>query len=332
MTDATALAADSEESRHLLTGAAAHATRSIPLARPDETAATARRNLLAGRYEFAADVAVLDGERFAGLLPLERLLAAGDAERIDELMDADAPRVAPGTDQEIAAWTMVRHGESSLAVVGADGSFTGLIPPVRMLGVLLSEHDEDLARLGGLMVGTRRARDAAEEPVPQRVMHRMPWLLLGLAGALIAAAIVGSFEEEIRSQVLLASFLPGVVYLADAVGTQTEAIVIRGLSAGVRVPQIAVREMLSGVLVGLAIAAAFVPLAWLIWGDGEVAVGVGLGLLAACSIATVVAMELPWLFQRLGVDPAFGSGPLATVIQDLLSILVYFLIAVPIAT
>jgi magnesium transporter len=160
----------------------------------------------------------------------------------------------------------------------------------------------------------------------------MPWLLLGLAGALIAAAIVGSFEEEIRSQVLLASFLPGVVYLADAVGTQTEAIVIRGLSAGVRVPQIAVREMLSGVLVGLAIAAAFVPLAWLIWGDGEVAVGVGLGLLAACSIATVVAMELPWLFQRLGVDPAFGSGPLATVIQDLLSILVYFLIAVPIAT
>ena len=100
-----------------------------------------------------------------------------------------------------------------------------------------------------------------------------------------------------------------MVYLADAVGTQTEAIVIRGLSVGVRIPQIAVREILAGLIVGLVIAAAFVPIATVIWGDVDVAVGVGLGLLAACSIATVVAMALPWAFQRLNADPAFGSGP-----------------------
>lgn len=324
--------ADAATSPRLLTDAAAHATRAVPLARPDQTAGAARDALLGGRFEFAGDVAVLDGERFAGLLPVERLLAAGDAERIGDLMDADAPCVAPDTDQEIAAWKMVRHGESSLAVVHADGTFTGLVPPLRMLDVLLTEHDEDLARLGGLLVGTRRARSAAEEPIRERVRHRLPWLLLGLVGAMIAAAIVGAFEDEIRTQVLLASFLPGVVYLADAVGTQTEAIVIRGLSAGVRVPQIAVREILSGLIVGLVMAAAFIPLAAAIWGDVDVAVGVGLGLLAACSIATVVAMALPWLFERFDADPAFGSGPLATVIQDLLSIVVYFLIAVPIAT
>jgi magnesium transporter len=62
-----------------------------------------------------------------------------------------------------------------------------------------------------------------------------------------------------------------------------------------------------------------------------VALAVSLALVASCSIATVVAMLLPWLFQRLRLDPAFGSGPLATVIQDLLSIAVYFAIAVPIA-
>ncbi len=331
MTDAAAVA-DGGPPAQLLTDAATHATRAVPLAAPGATAAEVRRDLLGGRFEFAGDVAVLDGERFAGILPVERLLAADEAERIGDLMDADAPRVAPDTDQEVAAWTMVHHGESSLAVVRADGTFTGLIPPVRMLGVLLSEHDEDLARLGGFLVGARRARGAAEEPVRERVLHRLPWLLLGLLGAMVAAAIVGAFEEEIRTQVLLASFLPGVVYLADAVGTQTEAIMIRGLSVGVRIPQIAVREILSGLIVGLVVAAAFVPIATLIWGDADVALGVGLGLLAACSIATVVAMTLPWAFQRMNVDPAFGSGPLATVIQDLLSILVYFLIAVPIAT
>lgn len=331
MTDSAALA-DAPDSATLLTDAATHATRAVPIARPEETAGAARRSLLDGGFEFAGDVAVLDGARFAGILPVERLLAAADGERIGDLMDADAPRVAPDTDQEVAAWTMVRHGESSLAVVGADGAFAGLIPPVRMLSVLLSEHDEDLARIGGLMVGAGRARGAAEERVRERVLHRLPWLLLGLAGAMVAAAIVGAYEDEIRTQVLLASFLPGVVYLADAVGTQTEAIVIRGLSVGVRIPQVAVREILSGLIVGLVIAAAFVPIATLVWGDVDVAVGVGLGLLAACSIATVVAMVLPWAFQRLNVDPAFGSGPLATVVQDLLSILVYFVIAVPIAT
>lgn len=320
------------DSRSLLQRAAAHATRRVPVARPGATAGDTRRELLGGDFEFAGDVAVLDGERFAGLLPVERLIAARDEQRVDELMDADAPRVAPGTDQEVAAWKMVRHGESSLAVVSADGAFTGLIPPARMLGVLLSEHDEDIARVSGLVVGTRLARRAAEEPVRARLRHRLPWLLLGLAGAILAAAFVGAFEEEIKSQVLLASFLPGVVYLADAVGTQTEAILIRGLAAGVSVPAIARREVVSGFLAGVIIAAAFAPLCLLIWGDADVALGVGLGLLAACSIATVVAMALPWLFHRLDVDPAFGSGPLATIIQDLLSIAVYLAIATPIAT
>lgn len=324
--------AQAATSPKLLREAADHATRSVPVARPDATARAARADLLGGRFEFAGDVAVVDGGTFAGLLPVERLLAARDDERIADLMDAGAPRVAAGADQEVAAWTMVRHGESSLAVVGDDGAFAGLIPPVRMLGVLLREHDEDLARMGGLVLGTGRARSAAEEPVRERVRHRIPWLLVGLAGAMAAAAIVGAFEEEIRNQLLLASFLPGVIYLADAVGTQTEAIVIRGLAAGVDIRRIAAREILSGVIVGLLIAAAFIPIATLIWGEPDVAIGVGLGLLAACSIATGVAMALPWLFQRMKVDPAFGSGPLATVIQDLLSIVVYFLIAVPIAT
>jgi magnesium transporter len=60
------------------------------------------------------------------------------------------------------------------------------------------------------------------------------------------------------------------------------------------------------------------------WGDEQLALAVGLSLLASCSIASALAMALPALFVRIGQDPAFGSGPLATVIQDLLSILVYF--------
>ena len=66
------------------------------------------------------------------------------------------------------------------------------------------------------------------------------------------------------------------------------------------------------------------------WEDFDVALAVSLALFAACSVATLVAMALPWAFQRLGADPAFGSGPLATVVQDLLSIVIYFVTALAI--
>jgi magnesium transporter len=209
---------------------------------------------------------------------------------------------------------MVTRGQSSVAVVDPSGRFIGLIPPHRMLAVLLAAHDEDVARLGGYLVGSDRARRAAEEPVARRLWHRLPWLLLGLLGGVASAGIVGAFEHELERNVLLAFFVPGVVYMADAVGTQTEALLIRGLSVGVAVRTVVWREALTGGVIGVVVAAAFLPLALFVWGDGRVAVAVALALLASCAIATLVAMALPWAFQRLGRDPAFGSGPLATVI------------------
>lgn len=202
-----------------------------------------------------------------------------------------------------------------------------MIPPQRLLAVLLKEHDEDMARLGGFLDSTASARMASEERVARRLWHRLPWLLLGLAGALLSAGIVGAFEEELKRYVLLAFFVPGVVYMADAVGTQTEALVIRGLSVGVSVRRTAAREILTGLLVGAFLGALILPITVALWGDVAVAAAVATAIFAACSIATVVAMALPWVFSRLGRDPAFGSGPLATVVQDLLSIVIYLAIA-----
>jgi magnesium transporter len=126
---------------------------------------------------------------------------------------------------------------------------------------------------------------------------------------------------------MLAFFIPGIVYLADAVGTQTETVVVRGFSVGVGVDRVSWREVTTGLLVGATLALVFYPLALWRWGNPEVALAVALALMAATATATLVAMALPWLLQRLGADPAFGSGPLATVIQDLLSILIYFAVA-----
>jgi len=246
------------------------------------------RQRLAGRhFESASHIVVCERQQFRAIARIEDVLAAPDAAVLADIMDRQAPVVAPGVDQEVAAWHAVRHSEAALAVVDERGRFVGLIPPHRLLAVLLSEHEEDLSRLGGFTLGTAVARATSEEPVERRFRHRVPWLLVGLGGALLSADFVGWFEAELRDKVMLAFFVPGIVYLADAVGTQTETVVVRGLA-------------------------------------------IGLAVLAACSTATLAAMWLPWLLDRLDFDPAFGSGPLATVVQDLLSILIYFGIAVAI--
>lgn len=83
--------------------------------------------------------------------------------------------------------------------------------------------------------------------------------------------------------------------------------------------------MLTGLAIGLALVSF--PLVCWSWGDGDVALAASLSLLAACYTATLAAMALPWLLVWFGSDPAFGSGPLVTVIQVLLTILIYVLIA-----
>jgi magnesium transporter len=184
-----------------------------------------------------------------------------------------------------------------------------------------------MARLGGFLRDTSMARAASEEPVVKRFWHRVPWLLLGLAGALLAADIVGAFERQLQANVVLAFFIPGIVYLADAVGTQTEALIIRGLSVGVPIGRVLRREIFTGLAIGLALACVFYPVALWRWDGSGIALAVSLAIFAACATASTVAMALPWLLHRMAIDPAFGSGPLATVIQDLLSILIYLAIA-----
>ncbi|WP_440106352.1 magnesium transporter [Streptosporangium sp. H16] len=300
-----------------------HTVTAVPVFGPATTAGEVWKRMFGARFDSASDIVVRDDDgRLHGLVSIERLLAADPGAALAELADRDPPVAAPGTDQEVAAWHAVQHGESGLAVVDPSGRFTGLVPRRRMLRVLLQEHDEDMARLGGYLKGSATARTAAEESIGRRFAHRMPWLLLGLAGAMASAGIVSSFEEHLAANVALAFFLPGVVYMADAVGTQTEAIVVRGLSVGVSIRRLARGESVTGLIIGAVMALAFLPFA-LLYGDVQVALTAAIALFAACSVASALAMALPWSLNRLGRDPAFGSGPLATVIQDLVSITVY---------
>ena len=316
----------------LLRTAEQHASARVPVTSRSETVSQLLARLRGNAYDSASVTAVCEGERLVGLATIERLLSAPPGATVETVMDDDPPTVSPDTHQEHVAWAAFQHGEPGIAVVDEHGAFGGLISAQALLGVLLEEHDEDMARLGGYLSSTASARSASTERVGRRLLHRLPWLLVGLAGALVAAVIVGAFGRQLEEEVLIAYFVPGVVYIAAAVGMQTETLVIRGLSLGVGIRRVAVRELITGGLLGLTLGGLAFPLVWVGWDDVGVATAVAVAMVVASSIATCVAMLLPWTLHRLGKDPAFGSGPIATVIQDLLTVSIYFVTAAAIAT
>lgn len=307
--------------------AAEHASLKVPVAALHQTAGQVRQALLGQRYDTISLIVVCRQNVFLGVIRIEDLLAASEAATVEELIDRQAPIVASGIDQEIAAWQAVQHKESALSVVDDAGRFVGVIPPHKLIAVLLKEHEEDLSHAGGFWKAADNARAASTEPVRRRFWHRVPWLIIGLAGIFVAADFVSLFESQLRHKLILAFFIPGIVYIADAVGTQTETVVVRGLSVGIAMKQMITRELFSGLAIGMSLGAIAGPMVWLRWGDSSVALCIGLSVFAASSTASLVAMLLPWLLGKLRFDPAFGSGPLTTVIQDLLSILIYFAIA-----
>lgn len=171
-----------------------------------------------------------------------------------------------------------------------------------------------------------------EDPIrtePFRVIrNRLFWLIIGLLGTLIAALVVRSFEAVLRRDLALVFFIPAIVYMADAAGTQTETIFIRGLSQGwLHKKRFLLREIFIGTLIGLFIGSiSFLLIAiWL--GDFRIATAVAVSMAVTIPFAMILATIIPWIFWKLKRDPALGSGPFATIFEDVLSLFIYFVIA-----
>jgi magnesium transporter len=309
--------------------AAGNVSTDIPVARAQAIVAEVLA-MLRRRSHAAADTVFAVDERgcLIGGIALDALLQAPDAQPLGELVDREFPRVHEHEDQEHVAGAALAHQTLSVAVVAPDGRLIGAVPARSLLAILREEHVEDLHRLAGIQREAAIGREALEGPPTRRARHRLPWLLFGLAGSMAAAALVSRFERVLAENLAIAFFVPTIVYLADAIGTQTEAVVVRGLSLS----RLTLRHLLAGELrTGLLIGAALAVLAFLAvllaFGDGRLALALASAILAAGSVATTIGLVLPWLLQRTGRDPAFGSGPVATIVQDLTSLLIYLALA-----
>ncbi len=312
--------------RHHAETAAQHLTAAVARAQPGELAGEVRARLTEHELEDTELVCVVDTEgRLLGVLSFAELFRLPPETAIDEAMRRAPPAVQAHEDQEKVASIALHYGLNSVPVVDAGRRLLGVVPARALLVILRHEHVEDIHRLAGIRRETSMARRALDAPPLRRARDRLPWLVLGLAGSALATFVMSRFEAALNTQLALAFFVPGLVYLADAIGTQTEAVAVRGLSlAHVGIGRLLGGELRTGLIIGLVLGGLTLPAVWLAFGDFRLALAVAGALFVAGGLATSVGLLLPWLLAKLKRDPAFGSGPLATVIQDVLTLLTYF--------
>ena len=303
-----------------------HCVRSVATALPGATVRETIDGLLGHRFDCLEHVHVLDaGGRLIGLVPLIRLLAAQEDSRLEDIMEADPPTAGRTLSQDKLVMLARRHRIAAPPVVDREGRLLGCVPPDAVIEIAGRMHAQDISRLAGILHQEEPAHHALEAPPWRRVLNRLPWLLLGLVGSAVATMMMAGFEERLSGQIAVAFFIPAIVYLADAVGTQTEALVVRGLSFNApRLSRLLTGEVAAGSMIGAMLGAIALPLAYIGFGDGRLALAVALAIFVAGSLATLCGLLFPWVLWRAGLDPAFGSGPVATVVQDVLSLLIYF--------
>lgn len=272
-------------------------------------------------------VYITDGQnRLEGVLSLKMLFTSDSATLVSEVMERDVISVSSDEDQETVAKLALEHQLKAVPVVDKKLHLLGVIPSHHILNVLQQEQEEDVLRAAGLPV--EALRQEQQRPLSQ-AWHRLPWLMLGMLGGIAAAVMIGLFEGVLAEEVLLAAFIPAVVYLADAAGVQVQTIYIRLLARknDIKTLRYLYREILTSLIIAVVLGVSTLGIVAVWFDAGSLALVVALSVAVTIVVASIIAVILPWLFQKLRFDPAVASGPMATIISDVASILIYFTIA-----
>ena len=299
--------------------------RGIPVAKTTDLAGQVIDSLKGSCWDTVNYIYIVDDENvLKGIVSLRLLFAAEPLIPVEKLMETRLITIAPQSDREEAAVLAVRHEKKAIPVIDERQRLMGVIPPHKILNIMHEEHIEDLLRLVGIVNHATLVERAWKQ-----VKARSPWLLLGLMGGIMAASIVGFFESALKQEMAIAFFIPLIVYMADAVGTQTETIFIRSLSLGIisKVSSYLYKELKIGLSIGIIFAVISFIFISLSWGKIGLAVIIALSMITTICSAVLIAVFIPWLLFKMKKDPAYGSGPFATVVQDIVSIVFYFIIA-----
>jgi len=266
-----------------------------------------------------------DEQKLKGIVSLKRIILARKNTKIENIFDEEIVYVETTRPAEEVAEIMQRYDLDAIPVVNTLGRLLGRITIDDVVDFITDKAEEDIQVMAGI---TGEAEE--DDSVWDLAKARLPWLIVGVIGSLLAATVIGSFEDEFKKVAALAAFIPIMGSTGGNVGIQTSSLIVQSLaeksglttSLGQRLFKIILVALVNGIIIG-SLAGVYIYVS----GETQLFFVVCLSLLSVVVLASFTGTVTPLLLDRLGINPAIASGPFITTANDIIGIGTYLMIA-----
>ncbi|WP_462406337.1 magnesium transporter [Gracilibacillus sp. Marseille-QA3620] len=261
--------------------------------------------------------------KLTGVISLRDLLVAADDTWIFELMNEQVHYAKVSDDQETVARMMRDYDFLALPVVDFQLHMVGIITVDDIMDVMDEIASDDYSKLAGVS-----EMEKLDTNPLSSARKRLPWLIILLFLGLITANLISHFESALSQKAILAVFIPLIAGMAGNTGTQSLAVIVRGIATGEIAEEnkwlLLLREAGTGLITGVTCGILVTILVFAWQDDLFLAILVGNSILVSLMVATLAGSLVPLVMNKLKIDPAVASGPFITTINDLISIVIYF--------
>ncbi|MFO8089475.1 MAG: magnesium transporter [Desulfatiglandaceae bacterium] len=261
-------------------------------------------------------------QRLVGVVSLKDLVISPPGTQVREIMNPEVISVDVSADQEEVVHLVRKYDLVNIPVVDQHRRLVGRITYDDILDALEEEVDEDFSLMAGVI-----DQEITEESTIKISRARLPWLVAGLLGGILAAAVINHFEDSLQKLVALAFFFPVIMAMAGNTATQAATVVVRGLATGdISLVHIGRRLLLevkvaliNGIICGLLLG--LIAGTWL--GDYRLGAVMTLSMVLIVLFSGFIGCSVPITLKRLNADPALGTGPFVTTSNDILGLFIY---------
>ena len=272
------------------------------------------------------------GRKLIGIVSLSTLVISDNCVKIMDIMHTDYVWVNVNDDKEDVAEQFKKYDFLAMPVVDKEHRLVGIITVDDILDVIEDENTEDFERMAGIINLEQTDQEYLDKSVFQHVKARLPWLIVMMISAMITGSIISHFELILSKVIVLVTYMPLLMGTGGNTGSQASTLIVRGLALGEvemeDAPRVLWKELRISFCIGIILSA--INFAKIIFIDGEgpvIAAVVCIAMILIIAFAKSIGGMVPLLAKKMGADPALMANPIISSMTDMVSVVVYFMIA-----
>ncbi len=264
-----------------------------------------------------------------GVFSIKELFNHSPNTPVKKFMITKVISVSSKTKGEEIADISLKYAIKSVPITESN-KLVGMVPPMKLTKMLNNSLRKDIFHFAGIHKSHLEYENTLQVPLMKSVWHRTPWLIIGLIGVLITAGVIGLFESVLEANLILAFFIPAVVYISGALGNQIQALFIRDLTVlgeKLKIHEYIIKQTAISSIIAIIVSITTLIGLSIFWKNSGIGPIISVAMFTSIMITNFTSFVITYSLKKAGKDPAIGAGPFATMISDATSIISYLIIA-----